>query len=65
MLYVITDGIRQNDRNSIGNLLSQVGHFHIKDNSYSLMRSLYSEVKTNWPGYKDEDRQLLKRYTHS
>ena len=57
---VITEGLREKDKKNIGSVLSSVGTFN-KDNSYSLPKSLYTEVKMNWPGYKEEDKKTLKR----
>ncbi|ELT93871.1 hypothetical protein CAPTEDRAFT_226667 [Capitella teleta] len=55
------DGIRDRDRNSLFPILKTVALFNPRDNSYSLLRHLLSEVKEDWPFYTETDRQLLKR----
>ncbi len=56
------DGIREKDKNSLSAVLNQIGTLNARDNSFSLAKHLYNEVQTEWPGYTDTDRTLLKRY---
>ena len=55
------EGIKDKDKNQIGAVLKQVGVFNTRDNAYSLARHLYTEVRADWPGYRDQDKQLLKK----
>ncbi|XP_050401751.1 RNA polymerase II elongation factor ELL [Patella vulgata] len=54
------DGIKEKDKNSLGTILKQVAIIG-KDNSYSLAKHAYNDVRQDWSLYTDIDRQLLKR----
>ena len=43
----------------LGNVLSTVAIS--KDNSFTLAKHAYTEVRMDWPFYTDEDRQILKK----
>jgi RNA polymerase II elongation factor ELL len=55
------DGLRDRDRQSMAPMLKQVAQFNPRDNTYSLLKHLFQEVKEDWPFYTETDRQLLKR----
>lgn len=58
------DGIKEKDKkdkNSLGSVLQQVAQFNTRDNSYTLAKHLYKDVRHDWPAYTDHDRQILKR----
>lgn len=57
----LSDGIKDRDKNALSGLLQQVAVFSAKDNSYTLLKHLYNEVRPDFPGYTETDRQLLKR----
>ncbi|ESO88095.1 hypothetical protein LOTGIDRAFT_234674 [Lottia gigantea] len=54
------DGIKDKDKNSLGHVLQQVGVMN-KDQSYSLAKHVYMDVRQDWPHYTQLDKQLLKR----
>ncbi|GFN80526.1 RNA polymerase ii elongation factor ell-like [Plakobranchus ocellatus] len=54
------DGIREKDKNSLGTVLQQVAVMS-KDNSYTLARASWADVRLEWPFYSDEDKFLVKR----
>ena len=56
-----SDGIREKDKNSLGTTLQQIAVFNPRDNSYSLNKHLYADVRPEWPLYSDDDRHLLKK----
>lgn len=39
----------------------QVGKLNVKDSSYSLKDELYRHVQRDWPGYLEEEKQLIHR----
>lgn len=61
LLRLQKDGLSTQDKDSLDGLLQQVGSLCAKDCTYTLNDSMYSEVQKNWPGYSEEDQQLLKR----
>ena len=54
------DGIREKDKNMLGGVLKTVAVLN-KDNSYSLAKHAWQDVRGDWPYYTDVDRQLLKK----
>ncbi|KAM6229997.1 RNA polymerase II elongation factor ELL2 [Porphyrio hochstetteri] len=54
------DGVKQEDKNCLGRILQQVANLNPKDNSYTLKDYLYKEIKKDWPGYNEIDKQSLK-----
>ncbi|KAM6230472.1 RNA polymerase II elongation factor ELL2-like [Porphyrio hochstetteri] len=53
------DSVNQ-DKNCLASILQQVANLNPKDNSYTLKDYLYTEIKKDWPGYSEIDKQLLK-----
>lgn len=39
----------------------KVGKLNLKDNSYALKDELYRHVQRDWPGYLEEEKQLIHR----
>ncbi|NXD73540.1 ELL2 factor, partial [Eolophus roseicapillus] len=54
------DGVNQKDKNSLGIILKQVANLNPKDNSFSLKDYLFKEVRKDWPGYSEIDKQSLE-----
>ena len=54
------DGIREKDKNMLGGVLKMVAVLN-KDNSYSLAKHAWQDVRSDWPYYTDVDKQLLKK----
>ncbi|XP_032902967.1 RNA polymerase II elongation factor ELL isoform X2 [Amblyraja radiata] len=55
------DGVSQQDKDSLENLLQQVANLNVKDGTFTLKDFAYKDVQRDWPGYSDGDQQLLKR----
>ncbi|XP_072924595.1 RNA polymerase II elongation factor ELL [Hemitrygon akajei] len=55
------DGVSQQDKDSLENLLQQVANLNVKDGTFTLKDFAYKEIQRDWPGYSDGDQQLLKR----
>ncbi|XP_069783936.1 RNA polymerase II elongation factor ELL isoform X2 [Narcine bancroftii] len=55
------DGVSQQDKDSLENLLQQVANLNVKDGTFTLKDFVYKEIQRDWPGYSDGDQQLLKR----
>ncbi|XP_009874076.1 PREDICTED: RNA polymerase II elongation factor ELL2, partial [Apaloderma vittatum] len=54
------DGVNQRDKNCLGTILHQVATLNPKDNSYSLKDYLFKDIKKDWPGYNEKDKQSLE-----
>ncbi|NXN95734.1 ELL2 factor, partial [Rhinopomastus cyanomelas] len=54
------DGVSFKDRNSLGMILNQVATLNPKDNSYSLKEGFFKDVRKDWPGYSETDKQSLE-----
>ncbi|KAM9507541.1 RNA polymerase II elongation factor ELL2 [Guaruba guarouba] len=54
------DGVNQKDKNSLGIILQQVAILNPKDNTFSLKDYLFKEIKKDWPGYSEIDKQSLE-----
>ncbi|KAH9510009.1 hypothetical protein Btru_044824 [Bulinus truncatus] len=60
ILRLQKDGIREKDKNSLGTVLQQVATMN-RDNSYTLARGAWADVRLDWPFYTEQDKTLLKR----
>jgi hypothetical protein len=56
---LFSDGVREKDKDQLGTVLNQVAV--AKDNSFTLAKHIYAEVRSDWPFYTDEDRLILKK----
>ncbi|NXJ84906.1 ELL2 factor, partial [Trogon melanurus] len=54
------DGVNQKDKNCLGTILHQVATLNAKDNSYSLKDYLFKNIRKDWPGYNEKDKQSLE-----
>ncbi|XP_004646756.1 RNA polymerase II elongation factor ELL2-like [Octodon degus] len=54
------DGIKENDKNYIRNILYEVADFNHQNCSYSLKDCAFSEIQRDWPGYNEIERQTLE-----
>ena len=61
VVFVFADGIKEKDKNALSSILQQAAIFSPRDNSYTLTKHLYSEIRTDFPGYTETERQLVKR----
>ncbi|XP_069766619.1 RNA polymerase II elongation factor ELL2 isoform X2 [Narcine bancroftii] len=50
------------DKAELPYVLDQVAKLNTKDNSYTLKDELYKEIQQDWPGYSDEEKQLIRRH---
>ena len=64
-MRVFVEGLREKDKNQITAVLQQVGVLSHKDNSYSLRKDLYAHVRFDWPDYREEDVNRLRRFVHA
>ncbi|XP_040599873.1 RNA polymerase II elongation factor ELL2-like [Mesocricetus auratus] len=53
------DGIKINDTNFLGKILLQVANLNATTLSYTLKDSIFKEVRKDWPGYNEKDKQSL------
>ncbi|XP_012864020.2 RNA polymerase II elongation factor ELL2-like [Echinops telfairi] len=53
------DGIHKKDKCTIGKVLEQVAILNPRKFTYTLKDYLFKQVRRDWPGYTDSDRQLL------
>ncbi|XP_062378316.1 RNA polymerase II elongation factor ELL-like isoform X2 [Sardina pilchardus] len=61
ILRLQRDGLAPQERDTLDGLLTQVAHLSEKDNTFTLKDGLLKDVRKDWPGYSEGDRQLLKR----
>ncbi|XP_050177190.1 RNA polymerase II elongation factor ELL [Myiozetetes cayanensis] len=61
ILRLQKDGLSQQDKDLLDNLLQQVANLSAKDSTFTLKDCVYKEVQKDWPGYSEGDQQLLKR----
>jgi hypothetical protein len=60
------DGLTDRDKESIDNILAQIGSINPKSNAYELHNNvILSEVSEDWYFYSDGEKQLVKRYASS
>ncbi|XP_072848613.2 RNA polymerase II elongation factor ELL2 [Pogona vitticeps] len=57
---LMKDGVGQKDKNSLAAVLQQVASLNPKDNSYTLKEHIYKEIRKDWPGYNEIDKQSLE-----
>ncbi|XP_055078395.1 RNA polymerase II elongation factor ELL isoform X2 [Periophthalmus magnuspinnatus] len=55
------EGLTPKDKADLSAVLDEVGTLNPKDHSYSLKEELYRQVQKDWPGYMEEERQLIHR----
>uniref|UniRef100_A0A4W3H858 Elongation factor RNA polymerase II n=1 Tax=Callorhinchus milii TaxID=7868 RepID=A0A4W3H858_CALMI len=61
ILRLQKDGVSQQDKDSLENLLQQVANMNSKDGTFTPKDFVYKEIQRDWPGYSEEDQRLLKR----
>ncbi|CAN0084161.1 unnamed protein product [Lampetra planeri] len=61
LLRLQRDGVNQRDKMQLSPVLTQVAVLNAKDNTFTLRDSLYRELQKDWPGYSEEERQLMQR----
>ncbi|KAM9408420.1 RNA polymerase II elongation factor ELL2-like [Pholidichthys leucotaenia] len=49
------------DKAELGAVLEQVGKLNPKDSSYSLKDDFFKHVQRDWPGYSEEEKQIISR----
>ncbi|XP_067827682.1 RNA polymerase II elongation factor ELL2 isoform X2 [Heptranchias perlo] len=61
ILWLEREKANPKDKAELSFILDQVAKLNVKDNSYTLKDELYKEVQQDWPGYSDEEKQLIRR----
>ncbi|XP_049579193.1 RNA polymerase II elongation factor ELL2 isoform X2 [Syngnathus scovelli] len=61
LLWLERERAAPKDKADLTSVLDEVGKLNLKDNSYSLKDELYRHVQRDWPGYLDEEKQLIHR----
>ncbi|XP_021349613.1 RNA polymerase II elongation factor ELL-like [Mizuhopecten yessoensis] len=61
LLRLKADGILEKDKDTISHVLQQVATFIPRDNKYSLGRSAFSDIRTDWKFYTEADKELVKK----
>uniref|UniRef100_UPI00398EE19E RNA polymerase II elongation factor ELL n=1 Tax=Pristiophorus japonicus TaxID=55135 RepID=UPI00398EE19E len=62
ILWLEREKANPKDKAELSFVLDQVAKLNAKDNSYTLKDDLYKEVQQDWPGYSDEEKQLIRRH---
>ncbi|XP_077451542.1 RNA polymerase II elongation factor ELL [Stigmatopora argus] len=61
LLWLERERAGPKDKADLTSVLDEVGKLSLKDNSYSLKDELYRHVQRDWPGYLEEEKQLIHR----
>ncbi|XP_057692222.1 RNA polymerase II elongation factor ELL2 [Corythoichthys intestinalis] len=61
LLWLERERASPKDKADLTSVLDEVGKLNLKDNSYSLKDELYRHVQRDWPGYLEEEKQLIHR----
>ncbi|KAJ7999365.1 hypothetical protein DPEC_G00193640 [Dallia pectoralis] len=61
LLWLDKERVSANDKSLLGNVLEEVAKLNPKDSSYQLKEAFYSGVQRDWPGYSEEERQVIRR----
>ncbi|XP_048471921.1 RNA polymerase II elongation factor ELL isoform X4 [Rhincodon typus] len=63
LLWLEREKANPKDKTELSSVLEQVAKVNVKDNnSYTLKDELYKEIQQDWPGYSDEEKQLIRRH---
>nr|XP_046235757.1 RNA polymerase II elongation factor ELL2-like [Scatophagus argus] len=61
LLWMERERVGPKDKAELGAILEEVAKVNPKDSSYLLRDDFYKHVQRDWPGYSDEERQLVSR----
>ncbi|XP_034734147.1 RNA polymerase II elongation factor ELL [Etheostoma cragini] len=61
LLWLERERASPKDKADLTSVLDEVGKLNNKDHSYSLKDELYRYVQRDWPGYLEEEKQLIHR----
>ncbi|XP_068595701.1 RNA polymerase II elongation factor ELL [Brachionichthys hirsutus] len=61
LLWLERERASPKDKADLTSVLDEVGKMNPKDHSYSLKDELYRQVQRDWPGYLEEEKQLIHR----
>ncbi|XP_028298805.1 RNA polymerase II elongation factor ELL2-like [Gouania willdenowi] len=62
LLWLEREKAGSKDKAELGAVLEEVAKLNVKDNSYLLRDDFYKQVHCDWPGYNEEERQLVSRF---
>ncbi|XP_060896332.1 RNA polymerase II elongation factor ELL2-like [Labrus mixtus] len=61
LLWLERERASPKDKTELGAILEEVAKVNPRDSSYLLKDDLYRHVQRDWPGYSEEERQLISR----
>ncbi|XP_061781225.1 RNA polymerase II elongation factor ELL2 [Nerophis lumbriciformis] len=61
LLWLERERASPKDKADLTSVLDEVGKQSLKDHSFSLKEELYRHVQRDWPGYLEEEKQLIHR----
>ncbi|KAL3992768.1 CD22 antigen [Sarotherodon galilaeus] len=61
LLWLERERASPKDKAELGAILEEVAKLNPKDSSYSLRDDFYRHVQRDWPGYNEEEKQLVSR----
>ncbi|KAK5605418.1 hypothetical protein CRENBAI_025617 [Crenichthys baileyi] len=61
LLWLERERASPKDKADLTSVLEEVAKLNPKDNSYSLKDELFKHVQRDWPGYLEEEKQLIHR----
>ncbi|KAG9330484.1 hypothetical protein JZ751_024208 [Albula glossodonta] len=61
LLWLEREQAGPRDKTDLGSVLEEIAKLNPKDQSFSLKDEVYRQVQRDWPGYHEEERQLVQR----
>ncbi|XP_028814388.1 RNA polymerase II elongation factor ELL [Denticeps clupeoides] len=61
LLWLERDRASPKDKTDLSTVLEEVAKLNPKDHSYTLKDEFYRHVQRDWPGYMEEEKQLISR----
>ncbi|XP_062274624.1 RNA polymerase II elongation factor ELL-like [Scomber scombrus] len=61
LLWLERERVSPKEKAELGAILDEVAKVNPKDSSYLLRDDFYKHVRRDWPGYSEEERQLISR----
>ncbi|KAK7913637.1 hypothetical protein WMY93_013848 [Mugilogobius chulae] len=61
LLWLEKERATPKDKTELGAVLDEVAKLNPKDNSYCLQEVFYKNVQKDWPGYSEDEKQLIVR----
>ncbi|XP_010899929.2 RNA polymerase II elongation factor ELL2 [Esox lucius] len=61
LLWLERERASPKDKTDLGTVLDEVAKLNLKDHSFTLKDEFYRHIQKDWPGYLEEEKQLIQR----